>query len=490
MDKDIFKINEPEGKDFDIDSFKIEGLSDTNENTYSDDTIETDGDFVIGKRTDNASVDSGLQGKIEPEEETEGAVGLNQFAVSPEEEKGDLDDSRLSDDFVIGQDFFIDSADADSIAEESEKTDDKKKQKKRKKRKASAGRGCLMSVIWMAAILVISISAAATILYFGMDYLGVSLDEDSAEENIEIVIKEGTSAKEIAEMLEEKGVIDSPLFFRFYASRNGYAAKFRDGIYYFSKQDSYEDIAEKLTERGTQAEQIKVTIPEGWTVDKIAQRLEENKVCTAQQFKEAVNEATYEKYNYEFMKGIKQEAQGVHYRLEGYLFPDTYYFYQTNNKAGAEQAIKKMLDNFDKKVIPSMRIRAEKMGVSLHDVITMASIIEMESSVASYADKQKVSAVFWNRINEWGDQAYLQSDPTTKYKYNTERYDTYKIVGLAPGAYCSPGIDSINAALYPDENSKDFFFVTDKDMKFYFTKTNDEHNKVIRDLKNRGLWAS
>lgn len=398
----------------------------------------------------------------------------------------DLDDSRLSDDFVLGQDFFIDSTAADNIAVEEPKTNNKKKKKKKKQ---SAGKGCLMSVIWMAAILVVSICLAGGILYFGMDYIGISFDADSANDNIEIVVEEGTSAKEIAEMLEEKGVIDSPLFFRFYASQGDYAPKFRDGVYYFSKQDSYEDIVDKLTKQGTQAESIKVTIPEGWTIDKIAARLEENKVCTADQFKKAVNEATYDKYPYDFMKGIKDESQGVHYRLEGYLFPDTYYFYQTNNKAGAEQAIKKMLDNFDKKITPSMRIRAEKLNIPLHDIITMASIIEMESSVASYPVKQKVSAVFWNRINEWGDGAYLQSDPTTKYKYNPERYDTYKRVGLAPGAYCSPSIDAINAALYPDEESKDFFFVTDKDMKFYFNKTNDGHNQTIRELKNKGLWV-
>ncbi len=419
----------------------------------------------------------------------DGDFKIGKSSNSPDkiDNSSDLDDSRLSDDFVIGQDFFIDSAAADEMASEETKSGQPKK--KKKKKKASAGKGCLFSVIWMAAILIISICAASMVLYFGMDYLGVNLDPDSAEDNIQIVVSEGTSAKEIAQMLEEKGVIDSPLFFRFYASQGGYAPKFRDGVYYFSKQDSYEDIVDKLTKKGTQAESVKVTIPEGWTVDKIAARLEENKVCTADQFKKAVNEATYEKYPFDFMKGIKDESQGVHYRLEGYLFPDTYYFYQTNDKAGAEQAIKKMLQNFDNKILPSMRIRAESLKVPLHDIITMASIIEMEASVANYADKQQVSAVFWNRINEWGNGAYLQSDPTTKYKYNTDRYDTYKIVGLAPGAYCAPSIDSINAALYPAEGTGKFFFVTDKDMKFYFTKTNEEHNKVIRDLKNKGLWV-
>ncbi len=431
--------------------------------------------------TENNEVESA----VEPYDEGDFKIGKSSEIKI--DNSSDLDDSRLSDDFVLGQDFFIDSTVADDITVEEPKT---YKKKKKKKKKASAGKGCLMSVIWMATILVVSICLAAGVLYFGMDYIGISFDTDSAEDNIEIVVEEGTSAKEIAEMLEEKGVIDSPLFFRFYASRGDYASKFRDGVYYFSKQDSYEDIVDKLTKQGTQAESIKVTIPEGWTIDKIAARLEENKVCTADQFKKAVNEATYEKYPYDFMKGIKDESQGVHYRLEGYLFPDTYYFYQTNNKAGAEQAIKKMLGNFDKKITPSMRIRAEKLGIPLQDIITMASIIEMESSVASYTVKQKVSAVFWNRINEWGDGAYLQSDPTTKYKYNPERYDTYKRAGLAPGAYCSPSIDAINAALYPDEESKDFFFVTDKNMKFYFNKTNEEHNQTIRELKNQGLWVS
>ena len=171
------------------------------------------------------------------------------------------------------------------------------------------------------------------------------------------------------------------------------------------------------------------------------------------------------------------------------MFPDTYYFYQTNNKTGAEQAIKKMLDNFDAKVTVGLRAEIQRAGRSLHDVITMASIIEMESSSASYATKQKVSAVFWNRLDDWGNNAYLQSDPTTKYPYNQDKYDTYKAVGLAPGAYCNPSIDAIKAAIYPDENCTDYFFVTDKNMKFYFTKTLDEHNKVIKQLKNSGMWV-
>ena len=455
------------------DFFNFDNESSKPENEGSDlNNLFNDEDFEIFKKA--TPTDDG-----KPVEETDS--------------KGDLDDSLLSDDFIIGQDFFIDSAAADDIESESSKNGNSEKQvgeKKHKKKKKSAGAGCLMSVIWMASILIISITAATLILYFGMDYMGVSLDADSAEENIEVVIVEGTSAKQIAEILEEKGVIDSPLFFRFYAGRSGRASKFSNGIYYFSKQDGYEDIVDKLIKNGTKAQQVKVTIPEGFDIDEIAERLELNGVCTASQFKTAVNEATFEKYGFEFLKGINTEDKGVHYRLEGYLFPDTYYFYQTNNKVGAEQAIKKMLDNFDKKLDQAMRLKIEEKKLDLHDVITLASMIEMEASAASYSDKQAVSAVFWNRLNNIETYPHLQSDPTTKYKYNTDRYDTYKAVGLAPGAYCCPGIDSIKAAINPTESSENYFFVTDKNMKFYFNKTNDAHNQTIKDLKNKGLWVT
>lgn len=411
-------------------------------------------------------------------------VNISSSSVSKEEiDQGKLDDSNLTDDFVIGQDFFIDSSEADSIAEDVGQGKQKKKGKK-----VSTGRSCLTSMIWMAAIFVIAITAAVAIIYFATDYLGVSFAEDASNEK-EIVVEKGSSAKEVAEMLEDAGLIKSSLFFRIYAKGAGHDSEFQYGVYYFSKDDSYEDIAEALTKKGALADEVKVTIVEGWTVDKIAKKLAEVGICTEQEFKKAVNEADYSKYQYEFMKGIATEEDGVHYRLEGYLFPDTYYFYKTGNKEGAEQAINKMLQNFDKKLTDEMLFKADKMGYSMHDILTLASIIEMEASVANYEDKQRVSAVFWNRINNWEERAYLQSDPTTKYAYNTSKYDTYKIVGLAPGAYCSPSIDSINAALNPHEECEAYFFVTDKDMNFYFTNTNSEHNKIINKLKKEGKWA-
>lgn len=395
---------------------------------------------------------------------------------------GKLDDSNLSDDFVIGQDFFIDSFEADTLAEEEPKTVVKKRKKGKFKKN-----GCLASVIWMGIILVVALAAALLLLFLGMDYLGISLASD-ASVDIQVNIAEGSSAGEITKQLKKAGIVESPMFFRFYAKKGGYDSKFKSGIFYFNKQDSYEEIVSQLVKGGAKATEVQVTIPEGWNIDQIAQRLEENGVCTAVQFKEAVNEATVEKYNYKFMAGLKSPVDGVRYKLEGYLFPDTYKFYNTNSKTGAEMAIRKMLANTDAKLTDEMYKRADELGYSMHEILTLASVIEMEASVADYSDKCKVSAVFHNRLNNWSNPK-LQSDPTSKYPYNTEKYDTYKIVGLAPGAYCTPSLQSIKAALWPDEACKAYYFVTDKDMNFYFNETYDAHNAIIRKLKNEGKWA-
>ncbi len=486
--------------EFKLDQFASSGKANTEPLPEAEEN-EIDFNSFLNKSSDKEYDLNTFAAKTEADEEPAGSMEFFDVVSEPQapqdenqaedefsfdtetENKGQLDDSNLTDDFVIGKDFFIDSTEADVVASEVRK----KSKKKRKKKSDSAGKSCLLAVIWMALIFVISISAAASILYFGMDYLGVGFDTDATAE-IQIVVEDGEGAKAIAQKLKDAGIIDSPLFFRFYAHQSGHDVKFQHGIYYFTKQDSYEDIAEALSKQGVIATAVKVTIPEGFDIDEIAQLLEENKVCTADQFKEAVNNVDSSKYNVSFIEEPKSQAEGVHYSLEGFLFPDTYEFYATNDKSGAEQAIKKMLQNMDKKFTPEMRARAKEMGYSMNDILTLASIIEMESSVAEYADKQKVSAVFHNRLKS-DSYPNLQSDPTSQYPYNTDLYDTYKAVGLAPGAYCSPGLDSIKAALYPDEKCTAYYFVTDKDMKFYFNNTLTEHNNTILKLKRAGLWV-
>ncbi len=405
-----------------------------------------------------------------------------------EEDQATLDDTKLTDDFVLGKDFFIDTYETEKIIREEVAVEEpQKKAKKKPKKKSDRRKSCLVAVVWTMAIFVISIVAAIFVVRFGMDYLGIYAGNDAADE-IQVYIKEGASAKEVAEILHENGIIDSVGFFRFYAKSGGYDDRFNGGLFTFTKQDTYSTIVDKLCDEGADVNEVTIVIPEGWTVDQIAVRLEENGVCTASQFKQAVNEATADKYNYKFMTGVKSQTDGVHYVLEGYLFPDTYRMFATGDKSGAEQAVKKMLSNMNNKLTDEMYKRAEELGYSMHDILTLASVVEMEASVASESDARKVAAVFWNRLNDW-QVPKLQSDPTRFYKYNTKLYDTYEIVGLAPGAYCSPSLRSIEAVLWPDENCNSLYFVTDKNMKFYFNRSLSEHNNTIAKLKRNGLWA-
>ena len=223
-------------------------------------------------------------------------------------------------------------------------------------------------------------------------------------------------------------------------------------------------------------------IPDGASVDKIASLLDKKGVCTKEEFFEAQRSGVYD---YTFVDEIPVED--VHYRFEGYLYPDTYKFYCYGGVECAQAAIDKMLANFDKKFTLSMRNKAEQMGYSVHEITTMASILQMEAGSASTTDQHKVAAVFYNRLS-WDEPKLLGSSPTESYKYGNGKYDTNVTEGLPPGPLCSPNEEILNSALNPKNNFKSTYFVTDKDMKFYYTNSLKEHNNIIAKLKKEGKW--
>ena len=186
----------------------------------------------------------------------------------------------------------------------------------------------------------------------------------------------------------------------------------------------------------------------------------------------------------------------TYYSLEGYLFPDTYEFYaydfsdEDSSHECATMVVEKMIKNMEKKITDDMYDRAKKMGYSMNEILTMASIIQMEAGVRTDA-MADVAAVFYNRL-ESNDFTTLGSSPTCYYGYSfnkdDERYDTYKIKGLPPGPLCSPGLAAIEAALYPSE-SEYYYFITDSDGNFYFHKTLSEQEAKIEQLKRDGKWV-
>ena len=227
-------------------------------------------------------------------------------------------------------------------------------------------------------------------------------------------------------------------------------------------------------------ETVRVTFPEGTTVIGAALKLEENGVCTKDEFISAVNDAQREN---KFAQSI-ENPQERPYLLEGYIYPDTYDFYVGE---GAEMALSRFLENTEAKLTDEIYARAAELNMTMDEIITLASIIQAEASVPSVmAD---VSSVLHNRLNS-KEYPRLQCDATVfylkrsvepyidqaqAYKYD-EFYDTYNREGLPAGPITNPGLEAITAALYPSKTDY-YFFVTDSDDNYYFAKTFEEHKE-------------
>lgn len=374
----------------------------------------------------------------------------------------------LIDEFIIDEGFSI--------------ADDNKEPKAEAKREINLGP--LKPIIWILAIFVVSIILALSILSMGSDYIGVGPGKDGEEFIIEI--PEGSDLSDIANILKENKVIKHKLLFKIYSKLKDYDEKYHDGaIYVICDDDGYSGIANKLVAAGNRISSVKIRIPERASVDDIIKLLAEKGVGTEAELKKAINEAVY---SYEFIEDIPEEK--VYYRLEGYLFPDTYEFYNYDDKEEcARLAVDKMLSVMEARYDQELRIAAEKRGYSMHEVLTVASIIELEACGGSLEEKQKIAEVFYNRLRRDGTNAKLESDPTTYYPYGDGAYDTYKSKGLPPGPLCSPSLTSIKAAVNPSTaNPSHYFFVNDKNGRFYFSRTSTEHQNTISKLKKDGLW--
>ena len=230
---------------------------------------------------------------------------------------------------------------------------------------------------------------------------------------------------------------------------------------------------------------VRVTFPEGFTATQIAEKLQENGVCSAKEFMALVADDEYlSTLSYRFISGI-ENPENRPFNLEGYIFPDTYDFYKGES---AEKALSRFLGNTEKKLTDEYYLRAEELGYTMDEIISLAAIVQEEATTAN--EMGKVSSVVHNRIVSPGygkiqcdvtihyindyvtDSPYLEGD-TEKYK---ELYNTYKCVGLPEGAITNPGLDAIKAALYPEDTDY-FFFVTDEDWNYYYAETYAEHKK-------------
>jgi UPF0755 protein len=297
---------------------------------------------------------------------------------------------------------------------------------------------------------------------------------------VEVTIPKGSSLGSVAAILEKGGVIRSPKIFTFYARLRGKSGKLSAGDYEFPAGMTIADVLRKIV--SGEVKRYQFTVIEGWNLDDIARMLAEEESFgpeVAAQFAKLVNDTTF----------IQSVDLGGITSLEGYLFPDTYVVFHPRD---VNEVITPLVKRFTKVYTDDFRLRAKELGMTDHEVITLASIIEKETGKPE--ERSLISSVFHNRLKRG---MVLASDPTVIYgiadfdgnlrRRDLERpgpYNTYINPGLPPGPIASPGQESIKAALYPARTDY-LYFVSKNDGSHHFSKTMGEHSRAVIHYQKR-----
>jgi|SRR5579885_2206172 UPF0755 protein len=288
-----------------------------------------------------------------------------------------------------------------------------------------------------------------------------------------VEIKHGEHLRSIAAALQRNGVVRSGLALSLYARLTGAANRVQPGDYRFTGGETIAQVLGHLV-RG-ESIVITVTIPEGSTVRQIGQRLEEARLVCDWKFVQAARSSP-----------LPEKLGLVPPGVEGYLFPATYRFAPS---AAPEEILATLLERFFEQISPQVEERAFQMGLSMRELVTLASMIEKEARLP--AERPLIASVFYNRLRL---HMPLQSDPTAQYSFDGitghaaqavhsgSAFNTYNFAGLPPGPIANPGWASIHAALYPAHTDY-LYFVARKDGSHIFSRTLKEHDRAIASLR-------
>ncbi len=337
----------------------------------------------------------------------------------------------------------------------------------------------LKGIILIVAVLTLSLHTYDYARGIYNEYLEELEGTASTEgRDVEVTVEKGDSATKIAKMLKKKGLIKFPMAFTNRYKETDF--RIQPGTYILNTGMSTLQMIETMSPVAEVIEPImKLTIPEGFTVEMIAKRCEANDICTAQEFLNAVESVTAT--NFPFIEGVSVNAK---YKLQGYLFPATYDIYEDTT---AQELVQDMLDAFEYYYSAELRAVAESKGMSTQGVIIRASIIEREARLDE--ERATIAGVIENRL-EAGMP--LQMCPTVLYPLTDGLYDkpqvlyedleidspynTYLYPGLPAGPICNPGLASIKAALAPEEHNYLYYHVGDPETGAHiFTETYEEH---------------
>ena len=339
-----------------------------------------------------------------------------------------------------------------------------------------------LCVVIASLISVILLSCANDVLAIGRDDSQV----------VEVTLPNDADTKTAVKILDEAGLIKNRLFCRIFLKAMGYTDNnYLPGVYYFTQSMGVEKMVAKFKSSATRGNLISITIPEGYTIDQIAVKLEKNNICSAESFFKTIDDIDFAK-EYSFLSSLDKKEDRYH-ALEGYMFPATYEFEENANPASV---VRSFLSAFSSHWTKEYAEKAKKLNMSVDDVVTMASIIEKEGANAEQFGQ--ISSVLHNRIDRTGLYPTLECNSTRDYVTNTIsaritssselnkyilEYNTYECEGLPIGAICNPGDVAINAALNPIDSSY-FFFAHDNKKKIYLAETADQQSANLRTINS------
>ena len=327
---------------------------------------------------------------------------------------------------------------------------------------------------WMCAVDVLAlnkelVSAAVTIApYEPTGDMPVTVELKNADGTVEQVPIQ-VDIDQAADALKSAGIIEYKWLFKLFASFSHANIKMDPGTYDLDTSLDYRALVTKM-QFGSGAQEItKVTFPEGFSLDQIFTLLEQEYICKKDELYDAC--ANYE-FDFDFLADL---PYGDDHRLEGYLFPDTYEFYQGE---GGSNAIRRFLRNFDARFTEDMRAKAEKRGLTMREVLIMASLIEKEAG-STEGERETMASVIYNRLDAGMP---LGLDSTINYIKGTSTFDltqedlaiddpynTYLYTGLPPGPICNPGLASIEAVLNPASTNYYYWYSVDGVSSFFTT---------------------
>lgn len=376
-----------------------------------------------------------------------------------------------------------------------------KKRRRRSKSRAAAG-----AALYVVAVIGVSVLLAALGWVCAEDVLALNKEYISAtvvlepeyfteQETNTTTLKKADGTEEVttktvtradmgyvADVLKEKGLIEHKWLFKLFSAITGGDKKVVAGTYELNTELDYRALISGMSSGSASRVVISVTIPEGRTVQQIFELLEEKGVSTVEKLNDM---AANHDYQFEFLLDI---PLGDPNRLEGYLFPDTYQFYIGEDPL---YAINKMLLNFSKMVTRDTRDELKEEGKDLHDIITIASLIERETDGT---DQALIASVIYNRLNNpnASTAGYLQIDATLAYinggnvpteadKSIDSPYNTYLYKGLPEGPICNPGSEAIWAAMNPKSTGY-YYYALGTDGLHHFSKTYAEHQAFLASL--------